>query len=103
MSWNVVYTPSSSVFLGIVLIISVLALTGLSIGYVLAEVVKGRHMAIGSAVYWAIYFVNWYNREFLAQIPAIYPFSIRLLYSGALVLFLTLAYAIRKYTLKRNV
>lgn len=105
--WSVAITPSGYVQGFFVLFISLLALVGVFIGYILAKKVKGRHMAIGSAVYWTVSFINLfliyrysYHHESLYQIPAIYTLSNLIWWSVFLVPFVNVAYIVRKYTLK---
>jgi hypothetical protein len=101
---NVSYTDYSYVFGILVLFISFLVFIGLLVGYVLAKKVRGRHMAIGSALYWTISFINlyfinlyYYRREGIYQIPTIYTLSSLIFWSMFLVPFLNLAYIIQKY------
>jgi len=100
----------SSLFVWDVAIFILLAGVSLLIGYVLAKNVRGKHMAIGSAVYWAVYLINLYfvyyfsyNYEGLRQIYPIYALSGLIYFSGYLMLFLDLAYAITWYRLKHHV
>jgi hypothetical protein len=84
-----------------------LAGVGSLIGYLLAKKVRGKYMAISSAVYWAVYLINLYfvylysyHREGLYQIDAIYTLSRLVYFSGFLIPFLNLAYVITWYRLK---
>jgi len=97
---SIAYTPSSyalSIFFGIV---SFLAFIGAIIGYVLSKLVRGKYMAIGSAVYWTIslinlYFTTFYIHDYIARtVNAIIFFSM------FLVPFLNIAYIVGKYGLK---
>ncbi|MCZ2856233.1 MAG: hypothetical protein O2U62_03975 [Candidatus Bathyarchaeota archaeon] len=86
---------------------SLLALIGLFSGYILAKRVKIMHVAVGSAVYWTVAFINlyfrylyFYHHESLYQIPAFYALSNLIWWSVFLVPFLNIGYLFRKYTLK---
>ena len=100
-------TPNSYVeMLAFIFFIS-MAGAGSLIGYVLAKKIRGKHMTIGSAVYWTVYLINLYfvylysyHREGLYQIDAIYALSTFLYLSGFVIPFLNLAYIITWYRLR---
>ncbi len=112
MSWNVVVAPSSYVFQLITpgtyvsaflaSIVFFEALVGLFIGFALGKWGDGRYVAAGSVIYWTAYVINLYWRyrysfqEFLFQIPAFQTLSDLFIFSGAVVLFSLIGYAIRK-------
>ncbi len=121
--WNLImaYTPSSYVlqlvtsgpiYYVAALLASIVisgALVGLFIGWVLGKWGEGRYVAAGSVIYYTAYFINLYWRyrysfqEFIFRIPAFQTLSDLFIFSGAVVLFLPIGYAIRKHTLKRTV
>jgi hypothetical protein len=85
-----------------------IALIGIFIGYILSKKVRGRHMAIGSAVYWTISLINlyyfslyYYHNGGLYQNPTVSALSVLILISMFLVLFLNVAYIAGKYMHRR--
>lgn len=105
---SVQITPASySLAIFGVLIFS-LAFFGFLMGSFLARKARGKYMAIGSAIYWTVYFINlylinryYYHRESLYQVPAIYALSGLLMFSGLLVLSLDITY-IATYIVRRQ-
>jgi len=84
------YGPPMWYIIGILFYnVAFLASIGAVIGYVLSKKVRGKYMAIGSAVYWTISLIN------------LYFFTVNVLFfwSTFLVPFLNLAYIIGKYRL----
>jgi len=96
--------PPGYIFSIFFTIVSFLAFIGAIIGYVLSKLVRGKHMAIGSAVYWMIsiinlYFFTLYLTTF--HIPRIVrTVNWLILWSMFLVPFLNLAYIVGRYRLK---
>jgi len=85
-------------------IVSFLAFIGAVIGYVLSKKVRGKYMAIGSAVYWTISLINLYFFILYLHtfhIPRIVStVNAIIFWSIFLVPFLNLAYIIGRYRLK---
>jgi len=73
---------------------------GASIGYVLSKKVRGKYMAVGSAVYWTISLINLHFTTFYIRDRTVRTVNAIILFSMFLVPFLNLAYIIGRYRLK---
>jgi len=93
------YLPPGEIIFILFCIVSFLAFIGAVIGYVLSKKVRGKHMAIGSAVYWTISLINLYFTTFYIHDYIARTVNAIILFSMFLVPFLNLAYIVGKYRL----
>jgi len=94
---SVAYTPQSYVNSILLTFVFFLGTIGAIIGYVLSKKVRGKHMAIGSTVYWTISLINLYFATFYIHDRIMCTVNALILFSMFLVPFLNVAYIVGKY------